>query len=247
MRFRTMSVYDTLSPAATDRPDLSADESKETNLAAQTYERLLEMLLGGDLGPGSILQERRLAAALKVSRTPLREAMNRLEAKGLVTRHAGRFITVAIPDVRSVAEVFNVRRILEAETTRNAAGRLSPTRADALRGRLWDMLASGTPTPAQSWAVDNDVHAAIAEAAQNAFAAELIEDLRRRTHIYNAHGIPERLRPSVLEHLALIDAVVAGDADRAAELMTTHLDNAKVAALSQRLRGRTTGELSSRS
>jgi DNA-binding GntR family transcriptional regulator len=214
MRFRTMSVYDTLSPAATDRPDLSADESKETNLAAQTYERLLEMLLGGDLGPGSILQERRLAAALKVSRTPLREAMNRLEAKGLVTRHAGR---------------------------------LSPTRADALRGRLWDMLASGTPTPAQSWAVDNDVHAAIAEAAQNAFAAELIEDLRRRTHIYNAHGIPERLRPSVLEHLALIDAVVAGDADRAAELMTTHLDNAKVAALSQRLRGRTTGELSSRS
>jgi DNA-binding GntR family transcriptional regulator len=61
----------------------------------------------------------------------------------------------------------------------------------------------------------------------------MIRDLRRRTHIFNTRRIPSRLKPGSLEHLALIDAVVIGDADKARELMTDHINNVRLAIVDQ--------------
>jgi DNA-binding GntR family transcriptional regulator len=86
--------------------------------------------------------------------------------------------------------------------------------------------------------VDDLVHGAIAEAAQNALLASTIRDLRRRTHIFNTHRIPQRLRPGTLEHLAMIDAIATGDRVRAQRLMAEHLENAKQAVVGQLVSGR---------
>src|ERR1700744_2259667 len=70
---------------------LSSDQVK--SLSDQAYERLLDMMLAGELAAGDVLQERRLAEALAISRTPVREALSRLESDGLGTRLRGRLLT----------------------------------------------------------------------------------------------------------------------------------------------------------
>jgi DNA-binding GntR family transcriptional regulator len=209
------------------------------NLSDTAYERLLDMLLSGDLVGGTTLQERRLAEILNISRTPVREALGRLEAEGLITRHGGRLMTVFKVSPQEFIEVFDVRKLLEVEAAGLAAEeKIDKTTVEHIRATLWTLLETESPAAAEHWAVDDLVHGAIAEAAQNNLLATMIRDLRRRTHIFNTRRIPQRLRPGTLEHLAMIDAVAVGDKTRAQHLMAEHLENAKQAVVAQLVSGR---------
>jgi DNA-binding GntR family transcriptional regulator len=193
------------------------------------------MLLSGDFEPGLILQERRLASILEVSRTPLREALGQLAVKGLVERQAGRFVIPDAMNIQRVVEAFNLRRLLEVEFAGLAAGRLSALQSDRIRANGLNLIKQAKPPTADYWRVDNELHAAIAEAAGNDFAASLGLDLRRQTHIYVVPRDPEQIRQSILEHFAILDAIMSGDAVRSRELMDEHIANEKSAALSKAL------------
>jgi DNA-binding GntR family transcriptional regulator len=208
-------------------------DSGSRSLSEVAYEQLLDMLLSGDLIAGSVLQERRLAEALNISRTPVREALTQLEAEGLVTRGAGRLMTVRRISVQAYIEILQVRKLLEGEAAAAAAGRIPKAKADAIRKAIRALLAKGNPTPNEHWAVDDLLHSTIAEAAENKLMADIIRDLRRRTHIFNTKRIPGRLKPGAQEHLAILEAVVAGDATKARTLMMNHIDNARMAILNQ--------------
>jgi DNA-binding GntR family transcriptional regulator len=209
------------------------------HLSEVAHEQLLDMLLSGTLAAGTTLQERRLAEILNISRTPVREALGRLEAEGLIARHGGRLTTVFKVSPHEFIEVFNVRKLLEVEAAGLAAEvKIDKGVAEHIRATLLALLESPQPTTAEHWAVDDLVHGAIAEAAQNTLLATLIRDLRRRTHIFNTKRIPQRLRPGTLEHLAMIDAVAVGDKERAQMLMAEHLENAKKAVVAQLVSGR---------
>lgn len=203
------------------------------SLSEVAYEQLLDMLLSGELVSGSVLQERRLAEALNISRTPVREALTQLESEGLVTRGAGRLMTVRRISVQAYIEILQVRKLLEGEAAAAAAGRVPKAKADAIRKAIRTLLAKGSPTPNEHWAVDDLLHSTIAEAAENRLMADIIRDLRRRTHIFNTRRIPGRLKPGAQEHLAILEAVVAGDAVKARTLMMNHIDNARIAILNQ--------------
>ena len=82
------------------------------------------MLLSGELGGGAIVQDRRLAERLGLSRTPVREALGRLEGEGLLRRE-GRVLIVNAVSVEDIMEILAVRRVVEAEAVRLATGRLS--------------------------------------------------------------------------------------------------------------------------
>ncbi len=207
------------------------------NLGEIVYERLLEMLLTGELVAGTQLQERRLAESLNISRTPVREALSRLESEGLVTRQIGRLMTVCQISVQAYIELLHVRKLLEAEAAELAAGKLNAKTAEAIRSAIWTLMKTEEPTPAQHWEVDDMVHSAIAEAAGNNLLTTMIRDLRRRTHVFNTRRIPSRLRPGALEHLALIEAISAGDQQKARQLMMEHIENAKAAIVKQILSG----------
>src|SRR5688572_27585695 len=97
-------------PLEDDAPVDSAGTDR--SLSEVAYERLLDMLLSGQLVAGSVLQERRLAEALNISRTPIREALSHLEAEGLVTREVGRLMTVRRISVQSYIEILQVRKLL---------------------------------------------------------------------------------------------------------------------------------------
>jgi DNA-binding GntR family transcriptional regulator len=193
------------------------------------------MLLSGDFEPGLILQERRLASILEVSRTPLREALGQLVVKGLVERQAGRFVIPDAMNIQRVVEAFNLRRLLEVEFAGLAAGRLSAPQSDRIRANGLNLIKRSKPPTGDYWRVDDEFHTAIAEAAGNDFAASLGLDLRRQTHIYVVPRDPEQIRQSIHEHFAMLDAVISGDAVRSRELMDEHIANEKSAALSKAL------------
>lgn len=216
-----------------DEIDMQALTPAERNLRELAYDRLLDMLLSGELGAGTPLQERRLAEALNISRTPVREALRQLEAEGLVVRQLGRLMTVSKISVQDYIETLNVRKLLEVEAAGLAAGRMSKTTAEKLRAAIWNLMELDEPTTTQHWEVDDMVHLSIAEAANNKLLIAMIRDLRRRTHIFGTRRIPARRRPGALEHLALIDAVAAGDAPKARQIMADHIENAKAAIIGE--------------
>ncbi len=203
--------------------------------AAQAYEALVDMLLSRRLEPDAVVQERRLAAELGVSRTPLREAMHRLEGEGLLGRRSDGALVVPRLDAEETLEVLSVRRLLEVEAAGGAAGRLPAVTLEGLRARLEALAASNDPASPERLALDLDLHRAIGEACGNRCLARMIADLRRRTQLFATRRTPERLEPICAEHLAILDALAAGDAAGARAAMAVHIDATREGIL-QRLR-----------
>ena len=201
------------------------------SLSDQAYERLLDMILSGELPAGSILQERKLADALNISRTPAREALGRLETEGLVTRKFGRLLAVRELTVHEFIEILNVRKLLEVEAAGLAAGNVPKERTIAVRSAIEALMNAAKPTVAQHWAIDDMVHGTVAEASGNRMLASLICDLRRRTHMFDMRRIPTRFESSCQEHLLLIDAIERGHPTAARKAAETHIEHVKLSII----------------
>lgn len=192
----------------------------------RAYATLLDEIQSGLLGPGAVLGEVEQSTRLGVSRTPLREALGRLAADGLVAQQSPRVTVVAPIDAGDIGELFEVRRALE-----ETAARLAAERGDsAAFGQLADEFA----------AVDldrgrEDYYALIARFDELVDASVangyLISALRTvRTHLVRVRRLardnPERLAASVAEHRLIASAIAAGDTDLAAHATHVHLHNA---------------------
>lgn len=212
-----------------DRRGTTKDDA--VSLAEYAYSRILEMMLAGRLPPGTMLQERRLAELLEISRTPVREALGRLEAESLVERSPGRAPVVSDVSVENYVILLDMRRILEVEAAARATGRLDRDKFDSVIKAIDELVAIEHPTAAHHWAVDEMVHGTIAEAAGNPLVTSTIRDLRRRTHIFNTARIPQRLMPGASEHTGLLNAVMGDDPELSRRLMGRHLDNVRDAII----------------
>ncbi|MDR3439830.1 GntR family transcriptional regulator [Telmatospirillum sp.] len=207
------------------------DGGREKLLAEKAYEQLLDMILTGRLGVDAPLQERRLADLLQFSRTPVREALGRLEREGLVTRQAGRLLTVREIPVREYIEILHLRRTLETEAAGIAAGKIDAADIDALRDAIHALMRAEVPSSADHWSIDDQLHEIICRASGNSMLVTLVRDLRRRTRIFNTKRMPDRFSPGCQEHLAILDAIESGDEQAARAAMTTHLTNVKLSIL----------------
>lgn len=214
-----------MQPHADERVPPKAVSPK--SLSEQAYCRLRDMILTGELPANTPLQERRLAESLAISRTPIREALSRLESEGMVIRQAGRFPVVRQWTVQEYIEVLNVRRILEMEAAGLAAGRVAPEEAARVQTAIHELMSTPMPNVAQHWNCDDMIHALISNGSGNSVLAELIRDLRLRTRMFDFSVLPERFKPGCLEHLEIVDAVMKGDAARARTVMGDHIDKVK--------------------
>lgn len=222
-----MTIFD-----VADQDLAVASVGEETSsLSEQAYNRILELILGGRIAPGTILQERKLAEMLSMSRTPLREALSRLEAERMITRTHGRAPVVSHVGIESFVFILDMRRTLEVEAAGRATGRIPPETAARVIEAIDELVEIEHPTPAQHWAVDDLVHGTIADAAGNPLVASTIRDLRRRTHLFNTARIPKRLMPGASEHLNMINAVTGSDPELSRQIMGRHLDNVRDAII----------------
>lgn len=206
-------------------------QADKPNLTEQVYEQLIDILIRGELQPGDVIVERRMAERLNASRTPVREALGRLEAEGLVYKQPSRGVTVSPFSTEAFVELLNVRQLLESEAARLAAGRIPQDRLDSIRAALHDLGKQPKPSLSDIWDVDDILHGAVADAAGNSLLAGMIRDLRRRTHVFNAYRNPVSPKFGVEENTSLLDAIASGDQDRAHKAMTEHIESVKVAII----------------
>jgi DNA-binding GntR family transcriptional regulator len=202
----------------------------DPGLTLAAYHQLRGMVLSGTVAGGQVLQERRLAEQLGLSRTPVRSALDRLEGEGLLRRE-GRVLICTSVSVQEVLEILSVRRSLEADAAQAAATRMQPDQIDALRRAITGMEDPASVTDDEHWANDDRLHLAIAEASGNSLLSRLIRDLRQRTRMFGLRRIPGRFDQGKIEHLTILDAIAARDADLARACMRLHIEQARDAIL----------------
>lgn len=206
------------------------EEQEETvkGLVDRVHEQILFMIQNKEMKPNQIVRERRLAEQLNVSRTPLREALNRLEGSRWLTRSEDGVLSVTSINLDELMEVLQVRKLLETEAARLAAGHLDKDIASALRSRLTGLVKQERLTQAEDDAFNDEFHAAIADACGNHTLARLLSDMRKLTRISSIRNWPNRLSKVSQEHLTILDAIVDGDPDAAVVAMRAHIESARM-------------------
>ena len=194
----------------------------------RAYGTLLEEIQSGRLAPGSVLGEVEQAARLGVSRTPLREAIGRLNADGLVAQVSPRVTVVTDIDRDDIRELFEVRRALEETAARLAAERGDRRVFSDLADELGDVnLDADAGREAYSVLIAR-FDAALDIAVANDYLTAALRTIR--THLVRVRRLSRenttRLAASVAEHRLIASAIAAGDSDLAAHATHVHLHNA---------------------
>src|SRR3954470_5961595 len=183
----------------------------DPKLSTVAYGAVLDMILRGAIAPGELVTERQIAARLGMSRTPVREAVRRLEGEGTLERQRGGALVVRPHSMEEFLHALAVRRLLEGEAARLAAGKMAPELLAAARERIARLRAEGLGESARQ--DDRDFHASIAAASGNPVLAMAISDLRKRTSMFRLGRLPERLDQVCDEHLAIVEALAGGDGE----------------------------------
>lgn len=201
------------------------------SLGEWAYDVILDRMLSREIPPGAMLQERSLGEALEISRTPIREALTRLESEGFVTRHAGRLLIVREIPVQELMQIFHVRSILEVEAVSLAAPRIDLDELATLRKLFETQKKKPLPDGGLHWDADDLLHGTIAAASGNQILADMVRALRRKTRMFNLKRMPERFLLGSDEHLAIIDALARRDERQARRAMATHIENSRRSVL----------------
>lgn len=194
------------------------------------YDQLKRQLLAGDFPLNVRLGEERLAVSLGVSRTPIREALLRLHAEGLVRRGGDGGYEPIAPDVRSIRHLYEVRAALELQALRRPE-RCGAAHDEAMLDELrddWCAFREETPDePDPSFVLlDETFHVTLAEAAGNPVVADLLRQVNERIRIVRSQDFMTgaRIRQTIDEHIAITEAVLAADIDGACARFVAHLD-----------------------
>jgi DNA-binding GntR family transcriptional regulator len=168
-----MRLFDAKKRGSGDADGADASGQIQGQRAHGVYERLRDDVLALRLVPGERLSERNLERRLGASRTPIREALMRLEAEGLVQRGEGG-LRVAPIDLAELLEVFELRMEVEALAVRLACARSDHARLDALQARMDSVLAD--PSPDAWYEIGTDYHVEIAGLSGNRFVHRSVRD-----------------------------------------------------------------------
>lgn len=199
--------------------------------ADRAYAEIRSLILSGDAPPGSPLREEQLAELCGVSRTPVRDALRRLEAELYVVRTESQRSFVADWSREDVEEMFALRAMLEAHAARRAAERISDERLAELKrcnDAIEVAIGKQEPDVVEFLDLNREFHASIIEAASSprltATLAALVEQpvVRRTAMRYGR----TQLEQSAREHRELLGAFAARDPEWAHAVMTGHIRRA---------------------
>lgn len=217
-------------PGRAVKPSLSRTAPSSKSLVEHAYAEIRQRILDNHYPPGSNALESTLAAELGISRTPLREALVRLQNEGLIElipRHGMRVLPVSATDMKEIYEILSALESYAAElVARRKPGRLElKPLIDAIR----DMEAALRADELESWAkADERFHKYLIEAAGNRLLVEAVQQYWDRVH--RARMISLRLRPkpdkSTREHMALVEMLRKGDPKGAVQVNRTHRERA---------------------
>jgi DNA-binding GntR family transcriptional regulator len=200
-------------------------------LKEQAYTALKERIVSGSFPPGSFLSERKLVEQFGMSKTPIRSALERLEAEGLVAVSPRQGIVVREPSIQEIADLFAIRWAIERYVLESLAGRLTKDQVHHIKDNLRkQQQAVQTDDLANAIQLDGEFHALFCEFLGNQEILRVIQQLRERMTLIIALVFKrntERMLPNWKEHAAIAEAVIAGNGDTAVARLKAHLDYGK--------------------
>ncbi len=207
-------------------------------LANRAYEDLKGLIQDGTYLPGDFLTEGELARRLRMSKTPVRTALTRLEMDGFVTVSPQQGIVVRESSIQEILDLFDIRVALETFVVRRLAGNLTPDQTTRLRANL-DAQAKAVKDHDSETAtrLDTEFHLLLCEFLGNREISQTMERLRGKLHriiLEIQHKTPERMIDGWREHEAIAEAVNQGRGDQAAQRVVQHLEWSKKFFLSPR-------------
>ncbi|MBV5294852.1 MAG: GntR family transcriptional regulator [Curvibacter lanceolatus] len=199
---------------------------KPNSLHSEVANQLRERIFNGELAPGMFLDEVALCERLSISRTPLREALKVLSAEGLLRHEPRRGCFVNEVTERDLDEIFPLIALLEGRCAYEAARHVNEADLATL-AVLHDQLQACAQVQqlTEYYQVNYQIHEAIIRLADNRWLAQTIADLRKILRLARLQSLqaPGRIGQSLSEHLAVLAALKARDAEGAEAAMRTHL------------------------
>jgi DNA-binding GntR family transcriptional regulator len=196
--------------------------------------RLRQAIWRGEIAPGEWLRQEELADRFGISPTPIREALRRLEAEGLVEHMPHRGVRVVAYTLNSANEYYDLRAQLEPYALRLAAARMSSADLEDLVELVREAEAY---LAGQSMEALTDAnwrfHERLAQLCGSRLVQDVLARVRRSFQLDTLLLIPERAAASVQEHRQIVEALRQGDVDSAAEHLRRNIENARQAILAR--------------
>jgi GntR family transcriptional regulator, rspAB operon transcriptional repressor len=216
-------VAGTAAPRAGRRP-----AGKGNSLAAQAYEQIKERILTLHFLPGQYLNEGALCAMLDAGRTPVRQALQRLEIEGLVEIMPRKGVIVQPDSIAEILKILDSRVTVEAELARNAAERATPGAAEELKALARQGYGNGQPADIDTFtAGDRAFHGKFAQLSGNPVLIDFARSLHERSVRYWYLHLWQTMdaKVTIRQHTAIADMIARRDGDGAANAVRDHIES----------------------
>jgi len=210
--------------------DLREETIQRVSMVDNVTERLRRALLAGDIKPGEPIRVAQLERSFGVSHIPIREAVRRLEAEGLIVAEPQRAAVAAGVDLEDLGGLYDLRRIIECEVIRRSVARMSEEQVERARGALLalEAVAQDHDSP-EFWDLHRDFHWALLEPGATAWVRRVLDQIWLASQRYVRLFVSATLADAMRDHRELLAACEARDEKRAEQILRLHLDRTELA------------------
>jgi DNA-binding GntR family transcriptional regulator len=203
---------------------------QRVSMVDNVTERLRRALLAGDIKPGEPIRVAQLEKSFGVSHIPIREAVRRLEAEGLIVAEPQRAAVAAGVDLEDLGGLYDLRRIIECEVIRRSVAGMSEEQVERVREALLalEAVAQDHDSP-EFWGLHRDFHWALLEPGATTWVKRVLDQIWLASQRYVRLFVSETLADAMRDHRDLLAACEARDAERAEQILRLHLDRTELA------------------
>ena len=202
--------------------------SRAKTLKEQAYDKLKELIITGALEPGALQNEKRLAEALGVSRTPVREALLELSQEGMVTFVPGKGVEICKFTTQQVREVFEIRKIIEGYIIKKIASQVTPEDIKEIDENISNQEKMLLKTERLAFIeYDKQFHLYLASKIGNQQIESILDNLRDQMHLMGIRAVEDesRMKQVIEEHRAIFSGLKEGSPQKAFDALIDHLEN----------------------
>jgi DNA-binding GntR family transcriptional regulator len=201
-----------------------------SNIRDNTLKELREAILDGKLKPGERLIERDIAGKLGISRTPVREAIRKLELEGLVTQVLGKGVVVAKISFEEVIEIYNIRAVLEGLAAKLAAEKINLQIRNKLKMLISEMeTAIRNDDQDKMSRLNTEFHEVIYKSARSPRLYQMLSNMSEYVEKFAKTGYkwPGRISEATKEHEQIAEAIIDRNGSLAQQFAIAHIDRSK--------------------
>ena len=209
---------------------------KKESLKQKAYDDIKSKIINCEYMPNSFLNETTLMEGINTSRTPIREALSKLEQENLVTIIPKKGIMVNDLSLNDISMIFQVRELIEPFIIRTNGSNIDKKALKLMRSMVMEDITKQNAK--KIYQIDDRLHRFFISSSGNKYFLQTMDHIYNQNHrlrILSGQKIDSRLKETQEEHLNIIDLLIAGKNDDAADALKKHIDNSKNAAIASLL------------